>query len=169
MYIMGLTGKGSTARERHMDKAKPKLSRRKMLVAGGATAAVAAIAAAPVRRAIATKALELVGASRAAPSTVSLANASYEQWLAQVGSRFAIGGGGAMQLTGVRAFTSTGARPSNISRQRAFVAFFDSLGGQRLPGDLIYTVSHPQHGPLQMFLSASPDPRTPGRMLAVFN
>jgi hypothetical protein len=37
-----------------------------------------------------------------------------------------------------------------------------------MAGDLIYTVSHPQYGPFQLFLSVA-DARTPNRMLAVFN
>jgi hypothetical protein len=74
-----------------------------------------------------------------------------------------------MRLAGVRPMASEGPRPMSVARRSAFVAMFDVLGGQTVAGDLIYTASHPQYGPLQIFLSASADPRTPGRVLAVFN
>ena len=41
----------------------------------------------------------------------------------------------------------------SVTRRSAFAAYFDVLGGQSLPGELIYTASHPQYGPLQIFLS----------------
>ncbi|HKR24505.1 MAG TPA: hypothetical protein VJS15_04545 [Allosphingosinicella sp.] len=145
------------------------VSRRNVLLVAGGMAAVGALAASPARTVIARGAQDLLASRAGTPRITSLATASYEQWLGQVGSVFSLGGGVRMQLSGVRAMSSTGARPASLARNRAFVAFFDPAGGSTLAGDLIYTITHAQHGPLQLFLSASPDARTPARMLAVFN
>lgn len=153
-----------------MDKAESRFSRRNvLLVMGGAVAAAGAFAAIPFRAVITQRARQLVVALPQLRRLVSLANGSYEEWQTQVGSRFAIGGGQAMQLSGVRALASTGARPADVGRARAFVAFFDPLGGSNMAPDLIYTANHAQYGPLQIFLSAAPAQRAAGRMLAVFN
>lgn len=152
-----------------MDDTESRFSRRNvLLVMGGAVAAAGAFAAIPFRAVITQKARQLVVAMPQLRRLVSLANGSYEEWQAQVGSRFAIGGGQVMQLSGVRALPSAGARPADLGRSRAFVAFFDPLGGTMAP-DLIYTANHAQYGPLQIFLSAAPAQRAAGRMLAVFN
>lgn len=152
-----------------MDKLDSRFSRRNMLlVLGGAVAAAGAFAAAPFRNIVTQRAREMLVASPRLRGLVSLANGSFEEWQAQVGSRFAIGGGQMIQLSGVRALASAGARPAGVGRARAFAAFFDPVGGGVAP-DLIYTANHNQYGPLQIFLSAAPAQRTPGRMLAVFN
>lgn len=140
-----------------------------LLVLGGAVAAAGALAAAPFRNIFTQRARELIVALPRLRRLVSLADGSFEEWQAQVGSRFAVGGGQVMQLTGVRALASAGVRPSSVGRVRAFVAFFDPIAGATMAPDLIYTASHPQYGPLQIFLSAAPAARAPGRMLAVFN
>jgi len=150
-------------------KTESNVSRRSLLLVAGGVAAAGALAPSPVRNVIARGAQDLLGSSSATPRIASLATASYEQWLGQVGSEFALGGGVRMQLSGVRALASGGERPSSLPRDRAFVAFFEPAAGQTIAGDLIYSVSHARHGALQLFLSASPDPRTPARMLAVFN
>lgn len=150
-----------------MDKDKF-VSRRNVIIAAGSVAAVGALAA--------TSARQLAGAGAAGPNAaapkagtpVSLATGSYEDWLAQVGAAFAIAGGGALRLAGVRALESSGARPRSL-RSRAFVAMFDPAGGQTLAGDLIYTTSCAGSAAFPIFLAASPNPRTPARMLAVFN
>jgi len=153
-----------------MARVESTLSRRNLLLAaGGAVAVIGALAAAPIRNIVAQRSRNLVTAVPGLRRLVSLADGSFEEWQAQVGSRFAIGGGAVMQLSGVRALTSSGARPASVSRARAFVAFFDPVAGGSLPGDLIYTANHGQYGPLQIFLSAAPAPRAPARMLAVFN
>lgn len=151
-----------------MNKLDMRFSRRNILVAGGAVMAVGALAAAPFRAVIAQRARKLAVAVPTLRRMLSLANGSYEEWLAQVGSRFAIGGGTVMQLSGVRALLSVGQLPAG-SRARAFVAFFEPLAGATMAPDLIYTANHPQYGPLPIFLSAAPTPRAPGRMMAVFN
>lgn len=153
-----------------MNQTNSRFSRRNvLLVLGGAVAAAGAFAASPFRSIVTQRARELVVALPRLRRLVSLAGGSFEEWQAQVGSRFAIGGGQAMQLSGVRALPSSGARPSGVDRARAFVAFFEPMGGGTMAPDLIYTVNHAQYGPLQIFLSAAPAARAPGRMLAVFN
>jgi hypothetical protein len=96
---------------------------------------------------------------------LSLSQAEMEEWTTQIGSTFTVGGGYALQLAGVQPLQSGGERPAEL-RDRAFAAVFDVTRGSSMPADLIYTVSHPQYGPLQLMLSATGDPR---RMLAVFN
>lgn len=145
-----------------------KVSRRNLLLVAGGTAAVGVLAASPAREVI-SRTVATLGGARPASRTIQLATASYEQWAEQVGSTFALGGTTRMQLVGVRALQSGGARPANLGRSRAFVAFFEPMARQTIAGDLIYGVSHAQHGALQIFLTESPDPTTPARMLAVFN
>ncbi len=152
-----------------MKNSVTKLSRRKVLVGGGAVATLGAVAASPLSVPIAREARSLIATQPWARGMLSLAAAGHDQWLEQVGSTFALGGGMSMQLAGIRVLASEGARPMAVARRTAFVAMFDAADGQAMAGDLIYTASHPQYGPLQIFLSASPDPRTPRRMLAVFN
>lgn len=142
------------------------LSRRRVVALGGAAVAVGALLAAPFKAAILESARELVGALPLAKRTVNLATAGYADWLAQVGSTFA-GGGYSLRLVGITPLISTGARPAGL-RDRAFALNFDVAGGRTMAGDLIYTINHPQYGPLQVFLSAT-GPQTPARMLAVFN
>ena len=152
-----------------MENSVTKLSRRKVLVGGGAVATLGAVVASPLSVPIAREAQGLIATQPWARGMLSLAEAGYDQWLEQVGSAFTLGGGMSMQLAGIRALASEGSRPMAVARRTAFVAMFDAAGGQTLAGDLIYTANHRQYGPLQIFLSASTDPRTPGRMLAVFN
>ena len=153
-----------------MDNPKPRLSRRGMLVAlGGAVVAAGAFAASPFRAVLSRQIRELVVDRRSPRRSLALASASYEEWMGQVGSVFAVGGGASMRLAGVRAFPSEGARPLGLARESAFVAFFDPIGRQTMAGDLIYTASHARYGALPIFLSASVDPRMPARMVAVFN
>jgi len=151
-----------------MSKSDSGVSRRNaLLVGGGAVAAVGALAAGPMRSQVAEGVKALTGDRTGAP-TVNLATGSYEDWLAQVGKTFALGGGSGMRLAGVRALASSGPRPNGL-RARAFVALFDPLSGGTMAGDLIYTASNRETGALQLFLSTSTDPRSPARMLAVFN
>ena len=152
-----------------MEKPVTKLSRRNIIVGGGAVAAVGAIAASPLSVPIARTTQQLIATQTWARSLLSLADAGYEQWLAVVGSDFALGGGTSMRLIGVSAFPSPGARPMRVGRTSGFLAVFELAGGQTMAGDLIYTAAHSEYGPLPIFLSASSDPRTPARMYAVFN
>ena len=53
-----------------------------------------------------------------------------------------------------------------MTRDRAFAAVFDVLGGARVPSEVILTARHRQYGSLPLFLSATD---SPARMIAVFN
>jgi len=152
-----------------MEKTDGALTRRKMmLITGGAVAGAGALIAAPFREEIAGAARQVLTSTSLLRGFVSLANAGYEEWAAQVGSVFTLGDGTRLTLAGVRAFPSAGLRPRG-GRDRAFVALFDAGGGHSVAADLIQTANHGEYGPLPLFLSAAGDARTPGRMLAVFN
>lgn len=144
------------------------VSRRNMLLAAGSAAAVGALAATPARQLLGAGAFTPIQTGPGAPPQVSLATGSYEDWLARVGSSFTIAGAGTLRLAGVRALESSGVRPRGL-RGRAFVAMFDPAGGQTLAGDLIYAAAPAQAAAFPIFLASSQDPRTPARMLAVFN
>lgn len=154
-----------------MDKAKRFLSRRKLLFAlGGAATVAGAAMIKPFRAVLARNAREVLARQPTLRRMLlSLANASYEEWMDLVGATFAVGGGTSLRLVGVEPFAARGTRPIALARGSAFVAHFDAPNGQTMAGDLIYLATHPQYGPLQIFLSASTDPRMPRRMTAVFN
>ena len=153
-----------------MDQQQPKtrLSRRNvMIAAGGAAVAGIGVALTPLGNPVKARARQALAGSGWGRTMLSLADGTMAEWQAQVGSTFAVGGGTTLRLAGVRAMNSGGERPMSVTRRSAFAAYFDVLGGQSLPGELIYTASHPQYGPLQIFLSESGS--APRRMLAVFN
>lgn len=155
-----------------MDQAKRFLSRRKLLFVLGGTASVAGAAMfKPIRAVLARNVRQAVARQPLLRRLIlSLANAGYDEWIDLVGTSFTLGGGTVMQLVGVEPLAIGGsARPITLARDRAFLAHFDTLYGQTMAGDLIYVANHQQYGPLQIFLSASADPRTPRRMMAVFN
>jgi hypothetical protein len=145
------------------------LSRRKMmLVTGGAVAGAGALMAAPFREDIRIGVREVLIDTDAGRGLLSLSNGSYEEWESVVGTNFSLGGGTSVQLVGVRALPTSGDRPDGV-RAQGFAAFFDPAGGQSVARDLIYTATHSTYGPTQIFLAGTSDPRTPGRMVAVFN
>jgi hypothetical protein len=149
-----------------MEKQGFRLSRRNMIfIVGGAVTAVGALLAAPYKALIDSQVGGLLGTA-AAKRTINLATAGYNDWLAQVGTTFT-GGGYSLKLAGIAPLLSTGVRPAGL-RDRAFAANFDVAAGRTMAGDLIYTINHPQYGPLQVFLSATGS-QTPARMIAVFN
>jgi hypothetical protein len=149
-----------------MERAASTLSRRNILI-GLASAAVCALIATPaLRPSVGGRTRRLLAANPFTRRFLSLANAEQDEWSAQVGSDFAVEGGYTLRLAGVRPVPSEGPRPPEATRRRGFIAVFDVRGGMTLASDLIYTVSHPQYGPLQIFLSATGDPR---RMFAYFN
>jgi hypothetical protein len=155
-----------------MKKMEKKLNRRKMmLVTGGAVAGASALMAAPFRDEIASKARELVVSTGVGRGMLSLATATYDEWLTQVGSTFSLGARNSIQLVGVRPLPTSGARPQGV-RGQGFVALFDPVTAMArqatIAPDLIYTATHPTYGPMPLFLSATSDSRTPGRMAAVF-
>lgn len=151
-----------------MEQTESHPSRRNVLfVLGGAALAAGAVIAAPVRDLIAGASQSLINGAAPPRATVNLASASYEQWLAQVNANFAVAGGNPLKLLGVEPLNSVGQRPAGL-RARAFALTFNVTGSGTMASDLIYTISHAQHGALRIFLTAA-DPRTPNRMLAVFN
>ncbi|HEV2817865.1 MAG TPA: hypothetical protein VGW40_11680 [Allosphingosinicella sp.] len=149
-----------------MEKPSFRLSRRKVIfIVGGAATAVGALLTAATRSLVDSQASSQTGGS-ASRTTVDLATAGYDTWLAQVGTKFSTAGYD-LKLVGIAPLLSTGARPAGL-RDRAFALNFDVAAGRTMAGELIYTISHPQYGPLQLFLSAT-GPQTPSRMLAVLN
>jgi len=149
-----------------MERTASLLSRRHALI-GLAGAAVAAIVATPLLRPSAEPRMRRLLAGNAFTRRfLSLAHAEQGEWAAQVGSNFSVDGGYRLRLAGVRPLQSAGERPGHVSRDRAFVAVFDVVGGMTMAGDLIYSVAHPQYGSLPIFLTTSDSSR---RMLAVFN
>ena len=145
------------------------LSRRNMmLVTGGAVAGASALLAGPFRssiRSVARKAMVNSGVGR---RLLSLGSATYDEWLSVVGSDFGLGGRTTVKLVGVRALPTSGAKPQGI-RTQGFAAFFEPAGNQSVAPDLIYTATHSTYGPTRLVLAAASDPRTPRRMVAVFN
>ena len=113
-----------------MGKAKDnKLNRRKMmLVAGGAVAGASALIAAPYRTKIKRVARRVMVNTGVGRGLLSLGNASYDEWLNEVGATFSLGGGTNMRLVGVRALPTYGARPDGV-RTQGFAAFFDPTCG----------------------------------------
>ena len=144
-----------------------KLSRRGTLVALGGAAVTAGAVLAATRTTLLSQITGSQTSTSGSRTTVNLATAGYDTWLAQVGTKFSSAGGYSLKLSGLTALNSTGVRPAGL-RDRAFAAIFDIAQGLTMAGDLIYTINHPQYGPLQVFLSAT-GPTTPSRMLAVFN
>ena len=149
-----------------MEKQGFRLSRRHTLVALGGAAATAGVVLAASKTTLLGQSGGGSGSTTAARTTVNLATAGYDTWLAQVGTKFT-GGGYSLKLSGIAPLLSTGTRPAGL-RDRAFALNFDVSGGLTMAGDLIYTINHPQYGPLQVFLSAA-GPQLPARMIAVFN
>ena len=149
-----------------MEKAATTVSRRNILL-GVAGAAVAAVVSAPLWQPDAgQRTRRLLAGNPFTRRFLSLAHAEQAEWAAQVGSTFTAEGGYRLRLSGVRPLPSSGVRPSEAWRERAFVAVFEVMNGMTMPGDLIYRLNHSQYGALPVFLNASGDP---GRMLAVFN
>lgn len=154
-----------------MEKTQSFLSRRRILVgAGGVAAVTAAIRISPFGASIDRATRDIV---RREPGLrgllISLADAGHDEWADQIGSVFTAAGGASLKLVAVMALESPGARPMSLARDSAFIAKFDVQNGGTMASDLIYAVSHPQYGALQIFLTASSDPRLPHRMNAVFN
>jgi hypothetical protein len=151
------------------EKTETGLSRRKMmLVTGSAVAGANALVAAPFSNEIIVGVREAVASVPGGRSLLSLATANYDEWQSIVGSSFSLGGRMNVQLVGVRALPTSGSKPQGV-RTQGFAAFFDPAAGQSVAPDLIYTATHSQYGPTQLYLAATSDRRTPGRMVAVFN
>lgn len=147
------------------------VSRRNVIIAAGTVAAFGALTVTPAGQLIGGSAgVGSDGAAGGTGGSVSLATADFDAWTAAVGALFTIPGAGALRLAGIRPLESGGAsRPRSLGRSRAFIALFDPAGGERLAGELIYVARRAGSRAFPIFLSASTDPRTPARMVAVFN
>ena len=146
-----------------------KLNRRNMmLVTGAAVAGAGALIAAPNRTRIKRVARRIMVNTGVGRGFLSLGNATYEEWLNEVGATFSLGGSTNMRLVGVRALPTSGAKPDGV-RTQGFAAFFDPAGSQSIAPDLIYTVFHSSYGATLLFLAGTGDPQAPRRMVAVFN
>lgn len=149
---------------------RQRISRRKVVLgAAGAGAAAVALSLPGVSTTVSRHTRGVVRGTPLLGRLVTLDYAGVEEWNEMVGSTFAAAGGYRLSLAGVQPFESRGARPWSVARDRGFLAVFEVAGGVAMPTDLIYTLAHPDRGQVPLFLSASTDPRTPGRMLAVIN
>ena len=144
-----------------------RLSRRKLLAGlGFGVAAVGAIAA-PALQLSWTRKPGAKGSWWDRQFT-SLAQAGMDEWSRQIGSQFALAGGGVAKLAEVRPLQSSGRRPDGL-RDRAFAIVLES-SGQSLPaGDRIYDVSHADAGAMKIYFSACGDTCGGRRLQAVFN
>ena len=142
-----------------------------MLITGGAVAGAGALIAAPFREEIAATAR--AGADEHADRArglLSLANAGYEEWAAQVGSIFALGDGTRLHLgrrpglpvarNAARAASAATARSSPCSIRP---------GGQSVAPDLIHTASHSAIWAAAALPVGGERRAHARRMLAVFN
>jgi hypothetical protein len=149
-----------------MEVARSKLSRRSIIgIIGAAAAGAVALVSTTFRPTVSRQARRVLASTPLTRGLLSLSQAEMDEWGTQIGSTFTVGGGYALRLAGVRPMESEGERPASL-RQRAFAAVFEVTRGGAMPGDLIYRVSHPQYGPMQLFLSATSNPR---QMIAIFN
>lgn len=87
-----------------------------------------------------------------------MAEASFEQWSAAIGSLFFASteaGPIALKLLSVTGLPIVGSRPSTL-RKQPFEALFEPEGSERLPaGDRLYSVRHPGHGTFNLYFSAT--------------
>ena len=97
----------------------------------------------------------------------SLATSEMDGWSRIVGTNFHAAGFD-LRLAGVEPLPSVGARPADVTRDRAFLAVFDVRSGGEMPSDLIYSMTSGNHA-LDIFLTSAATARFPNRMHAVFN
>jgi hypothetical protein len=148
-----------------MKRVAASLSRRNILIGAGGAALCAIIAAPLLRPAVGERTRRLLASNPLTRRFLSFAYAEQTEWAAQVGSVFTAPGGYTLRLAGVEPLQSAGERPAGL-RRRAFLAVFDVAGGLAMAGDTIYTLTHPQYGATEVFLTLTD---VPGRTVAVFN
>lgn len=145
---------------------KALLSRRNLLGGFALAGALGAIAMAAKNSALVTRSTSLARSVLGGrPRSVSLATAEMVDWQGAVGMNFGIAGYLTMKLIGVRSFGPADERPTGVRRQ-AFVAVFELPAFEQLPGDLIYTVSNPTYGAIDLYLTECAE-RNPRRLKAV--
>ena len=81
-------------------ESKAKVSRRKVMIAGGgaAIAGLGVVALTPLGNPVKSRAREMLASNSLGRSMLSLSDGTLAEWQAQVGSTFAIGGGTTMRL-----------------------------------------------------------------------
>jgi hypothetical protein len=152
-----------------MEAAQNRLSRRSILAGlavGGAGVGAAAMALGGRLAPIVTDA---DGNWWDGPS-VPLETASLAEWRGKVGETFEIGGagdGGSYKLVDARPMQSSGDRPADLARQRAFAVEFEAITDAVARGNQTYAVRHGE-GMLEIFFAIA-DPANPTRLVAVFN
>ena len=140
-----------------------RFSRRGMLAGFGLVFAAAGAFAAPALQLSWTRKPGTRGSwwDGAAP----LHRAGLDRWAREVGAEFKVqaeDGTVSVRLAEVQPLLSTGRKPGELGRDRAFAAVFEAEGP--LPrGDRIYKVDHAEHGPMDVYFSASGE-----KMVAVF-
>jgi hypothetical protein len=145
----------------------PRASRRNILMAlGGGAVALLAVGTPLLSPRTARRAAALAARTPLAGVLVPLDLAEQAQWTALAGSRFVLGGGVTARLEGIEPFAPSGA-PAGTGRAQPFAAVFALEGGAAAAGDLIHTLSHPDFGTFDLFLSESA--AGGGRLVAYFN
>jgi hypothetical protein len=134
---------------------------RRTLIGGAIAAAGAAAVAAPARAA------RLAGLKPSNGNARQLATGGMNDWQAAVGTLFAAetpAGTVGLRLASVAALPSSGARPSGLARDHAFVATFETAVGQLPAGSGTYRLSAGGYPALRVHLDAQGD-----LPMAVFN
>jgi len=149
-----------------MDRAAPSHSRRNILLGLTGIAVAGIVATARLFPSAEQRTRRILASNPLTRQFLSLADAEQAEWARQVGSVFSVDGGYRLKLLGIQPLPSLGARPADVTRERAFAAVFQVLDGATMAGDLIYSASHSQYGGLPLFLSVTD---SPSRMIAVFN
>lgn len=144
------------------------LSRRGVIGIFAAIGGLAAVAMAAKNSAIVTRSTSLARSILGGRTRrVSLATGDMADWQAAVGMNFGIADYLTMKLIGVRSLGPAETRPAGVRRQ-AFVAVFELPAFEQLPGNLIYSVSNPTYGAIDLFLTECEE-RNPHRLKAIIS
>jgi hypothetical protein len=146
-------------------------TRRNLVLALGAGSVGAAALAGP------TLNLAVSSAGSGAPGWwkrlfVSLAEGSADEWSAIRGQLFSLEGENGsvpVTLTEVKLLPSKGARPREVSRQRAFALVFNAPAGSAVGGDRAYRLRHRSYPPLDIYMDPARKMAQGIRLSAVFN
>jgi hypothetical protein len=147
------------------------VSRRQMLAAAAVGAVAVGAAAAPMLSLSWLRRDDRRFNSWWSRQSLALERSGIEEWTRQVGTGFLLvaeAGPLPAKLVSVKAFPSSGRRPRDVTRNRAFAAVFD-VDGTLPAGNRIYSLRHPQFGAMDVFFSAPGGIGTATRIEAVFN
>jgi hypothetical protein len=153
-----------------IDAEKGRLSRRAILTGIAVSGAGAGAAALALGGRFVPEASDAEGSWWSSPP-VALETAAARDWAGRIGTDFEIqseAGPVAMRLVAVTPFQSSGERPPEAWRQRAFMAVFEAQEAQFPAGDRIYSAMH-STGAFDIFLSAPDQTGSRPRLNAVFN